>query len=371
MRCIRFIGIATLMLPAGHVLLGSHLVKAEGIVSPIKLDEQVVFFPTAANLSDDGQTWSVPIHGWVFEPEEDDLLRQSFVQELEHLLDVNEDPAAAAIFATRLRPFLVDNERGKQIAVRIAGAEHTLPASERDGHFLGSIALPAATVAPLLENGRLPFHAITRPDDTRAFIGVTHCLPPAGVSVVSDIDDTIKVTDVGDKRQLLENTFFREFRAVDGMPEAYRRFATTGANFHYVSSSPWQLYGPLAEFNRTFGFPDGILHLKRFRFKESNVLALLADPFAYKLSVIVPLIESFPKRQFILVGDSGEKDPEAYAAIAHRFPKQILHIYIRDVTNEPADAPRYRASFGEIAPVKWQLFTNPATLDWPESATTR
>jgi Uncharacterized conserved protein (DUF2183) len=365
---VRFIGIGVAVL-FSLVRTGPSVVHAEGTVSTIKADEQVVFFPTAAHLSTGGQTWTVPVHGWIFEPEEDDVLRQWFIGELENLFEFDLDRAKAEVLNRRLRPFLVDNERGKEIAIRIAGAEHTLPASERDGHFWGTIELPAATVEPLLENGRLPFHAIMRPDDPRDFSGVVHCLSPTGISVISDIDDTIKVTDVRNSREVIENTFFREFRPVDGMSEAYRHLA--GASFHYVSSSPWQLYEPLAKFNRAAGFPDAIFHLKRFRLKDSSFLSLFTSPFDYKISVIAPLIESFPQHQFVLVGDSGEKDPEAYAAILRRFPMQVLRIYIRDVTNEPATAPRYRETFSNIAPEKWQVFTDPATLEWPEAATSR
>jgi len=32
------------------------------------------------------------------------------------------------------------------------------------------------------------------------------------------------------------------------------------------------------------------------------------------------------------VGDSGEKDPEVYANLAKKFPSQIIHIFIRNVT---------------------------------------
>ena len=51
----------------------------------------------------------------------------------------------------------------------------------------------------------------------------------------------VKVTAVGNRRELLANTLLREFRAVPGMPEIYRGWETDGAAFHYVSASPWQL----------------------------------------------------------------------------------------------------------------------------------
>jgi phosphatidate phosphatase APP1 len=92
---------------------------------------------------------------------------------------------------------------------------------------------------------------------------------------------------------------------------------------------------------------------------------MLASPIDYKLSMIEPLLQRFPTRTFILVGDSGEKDPEIYGEIARRYHKQVLQTYIRNVTGEPADAPRYQNAFREVPSEKWQLFDDPAMLSWP------
>ncbi|MGB7326045.1 MAG: App1 family protein [Rubripirellula sp.] len=60
------------------------------------------------------------------------------------------------------------------------------------------------------------------------------------------------------------------------------------------------------------GFPEGTFHLKQFRLKDSSVLDLLSSQQETKRSAIVPILEAFPQRQFILIGDSGEQDPEIY-----------------------------------------------------------
>ncbi len=334
-------------------------------MSPIKTDERVIFFPTAARISDDRGSWIVRIHGWIFEPEENDLLRQAMLGELHEVLDRWEEPPATKIFDQRLRPFLVDNERGKSIGILIAGQQLTLPPSTPDGHFIGTIVLPADAVEKHRTENRLGFRARTSPGDDREFRGLAHLVPPQGVTVISDIDDTIKISNVLDKRALIQNTFFREFRAVDGMAAAFQRWAEAGADFHFVSTSPWQLYEPLSEFTQATGFPDACFHLKRFRLKDSSIRALFEDPLHYKVTTIEPLLQDFPTRKFLLVGDSGEKDPEAYATLARRHPDQITRIYIRDVTFQPADAPRYRKAFRDVPPEKWHIFSDPAALTWP------
>ena len=53
-----------------------------------------------------------------------------------------------------------------------------------------------------------------------------------------------------------------------------------------------------------------------------------------KVRQITNLMIHLPRRKFILVGDSGEKDPEVYRVIQKLFPDQVLKIYIRDVLGE-------------------------------------
>ncbi len=180
--------------------------------------------------------------------------------------------------------------------------------------------------------------------------------------MISDIDDTIKVTEVTDRKKMLENTFFQPFRAVDGMAELYRRWADEGAKFHFVSASPWQLYEPLAELTRKAGFPSATFHLRRVRLKDTSVLAMLDSPLEAKLNVIEPLMACFPQRRFILVGDSGERDPEVYGTVASRHPEQVLRVYIRDVTGDAADSPRYRTVFRELPRDMWKVFRSAAEI---------
>ena len=151
------------------------------------------------------------------------------------------------LFEERIRWFLVDNERGKVIAIRLAGNEFTLEESAADGHFFGTVTLPESTVNEYMKERRIEYEALVTPQDRRTFSGVVHFPSPQGVSVISDIDDTIKISEVKD-RKLLQNTFFRPFQAVPGMLDKYRQWAEAGVAFHFVSASPWQLYDPLANF---------------------------------------------------------------------------------------------------------------------------
>jgi hypothetical protein len=359
---ICFVSAILLELAFGQIALA----QSEEAMSRIKSDERVVFFPTAARLSDDGKSWIIPIHGWIFEPEEGDWWRAPLVRKLREMVDLPEGEPPPTVFEERVRLFLVDNERGKRIGIHIAGTEQLLSPSTPGGHFEGEVTLPVDVVNHSAAEGEIKFEAIMSAGDTREFPGVAHCLPPEGVSVVSDIDDTIKISDVRNRRELMRNTFLREFRAVDGMASRYDKWERAGAKFHYVSSSPWQLYEPLTSFMKTAGFPGGTFHMKSFRAKDATALDLFADPMTHKYSVIEQLIKDFPKRTFVLVGDSAERDPEIYGRLARQYPMRIERIYIRDVTNEPQDARRYVEAFENVPTAKWRLFKDPAASELTE-----
>ena len=89
--------------------------------------------------------------------------------------------------------------------------------------------------------------------------------------------------------------------------------------FHFVSASPYQLFEDLSTFFDKEGFPLATYHLKRIRVKDKTLLQLFADPFEYKIGQIERILQKYPQRKFILIGDSGEKDPEVYIELCQRY----------------------------------------------------
>ena len=92
-----------------------------------------------------------------------------------------------------------------------------------------------------------------------------------GLSVVSDIDDTIKITEIlAGLPTVLRRTFFSEYEAVAGMKDRYERILETHGThrdviFHYVSGGPWPLYRQLGKFLiAAERFPEGTFHMKEF-----------------------------------------------------------------------------------------------------------
>jgi phosphatidate phosphatase APP1 len=184
-----------------------------------------------------------------------------------------------------------------------------------------------------------------------------------GVSIISDVDDTLKHSNVPDRRDLFRNTFVRDFVAIPGMPELYQACAERGTAFHYVSASPWQLYEPLAEFWRDQGYPQGSVHLKRFRLRETaRKLRKMSPQKAHKRAAIEPILAAYPHRQFLLVGDSGEQDPDIYADFLRERPQQVAHVWIRSIRGRALEQERLTNVFAGCPAGRWTVYEHPREI---------
>jgi len=341
--------------------------------SDIKGNERLIFFPTIGHFNGEDNSWHLPIHGWIFKPEVDSLRRAAALGLLYRWLGLEPTGIEAEMLDERLRAFLVGNQPRKVITVCVDGQPYVLGKSAANGHIVDALRLPRDVVETLLAHqaeatGAAPagkrwltFNVIMPSGDSRSFGGSVHLLGDEGVSVISDIDDTIKITHVHDRVALLRQTFLRDFESVPGMAALYARWRSAGAAFHYVSRSPWQLYQPLADFLSGHGFPTGTFHMRNFRWKNASTLRPDRNG-SKKQTVIEGIVTSLPRRHFVCVGDSGEHDPEIYGQITRRHPDRVRAIFIRDMTGEGRTAARIRRAFAEVPADRWQVFDQPEEL---------
>ncbi|OFZ19615.1 MAG: hypothetical protein A2X94_17390 [Bdellovibrionales bacterium GWB1_55_8] len=334
--------------------------------SALKADENLVFFTTTATLSADGSKWTIPVRGRVYEPETDSLTNMALVALIRKATGITKDSPEHEWLAKRAGHFTIDNQSGKTISIRVGERSFKMSKSNGDGLFSGTVELPAQEATLLAPKGILPirYDSDSKVSDQRTFAGSAVLTPPQGISIISDIDDTVKITQVRDHKEMLANTFLRPFREAPGMSTLYQRIAESrpDARFHFVSGSPWQLYEPLQELFRETKFPNASFHLKEVSFDGTTIGNLFMDPEEFKIPEITGLFDKYPARKFILIGDSGEKDPEVYAEIFKRYPNRVAGIFIRNVTDEPRSAPRYQQLFGKLPADKWSIFTAPAVI---------
>jgi phosphatidate phosphatase APP1 len=159
--------------------------------------------------------------------------------------------------------------------------------------------------------------------------------------VISDIDDTILHTGVVSsfKWQVVYNTIFMNASkrsALHGAADFYQRLhrGKTGSEANplfYVSHSPWNLYRYLEHFLSANDFPKGPILLRSFK----TILKRKGkDEKPQKQKEILSLLKTYPQLEFILIGDSGERDPFIYMELANEFPKRIKAIYLRSVAHK-------------------------------------
>ena len=330
-------------------------------------EDRVVLFPSLGHLERDGQAWHVNVHGEVFAPGSLGLGKRFLLKMLRRAMKAPPEAFETELFQSRIARFVANSVAGRRIAVRALGEVHVLPKKLRgNGHFTGAVRLATARlpVDPLAGGAAARFSYEVCGDETLSpvAVGQAYLLPATGVSVITDIDDTLKHTQVDCKESLLVNTFLREFRTIAGMAGLLRGWAERGAAVHYVSSSPWQLYQHLADHLQTEGFPDGSFHLRAFRLRDHLIRRLLMLRRSGKAAVIRGILKTFPQRKFVLVGDSGEHDPEIYGALARKYPTQVASVLIRQMDG-PKNAPaRYQRAFRGVPYDVVRLFREPGEL---------
>ena len=308
---------------------------------------QLIAYPGFGIPTETGH-WKLRISGVAFvTPEEFNIRKRVMIRMLRNAMHVPPQALDNEMFKRRVTPFLVDAEHRQKIFVTIAGERFRLKKkTSRDGKFHSWIEIPEAMAREIVEtteagNRFISYEVSTSHPHSEPVRGSVFLLERTGTSVISDIDDTIKVSSVVNRRELLANTFLRDFKSVEGMSEVYRQWSESGFDFHYVSSSPWQLYHSLADLQVDSGFPAGTIHLRNFRFRDQLLKKVLIIRRKGKISAMRSLVKHLPARNFIFVGDSGEKDPEIYRKLGKKYPAQVKGIFIRELPGRPLHSERW------------------------------
>ena len=228
---------------------------------------------------------------------------------------------------------------GATLRARFGSIEMTI-ATDRDGYFRLDIDLPTPPprdrhwhqVAIRLEH---PLSIDVKGD---VFIPGQDC----SFAVISDIDDTIMHTGVANKLMMMWRLFAQGAESRTAFPgmtsflrALHRGRGREDANpMLYVSRAPWAIYGVLDRFFNLHGIPEGpILFLRDWGLTLQHPLPRRGKD--HKIALIRQMFELYDDLPFVLIGDSGQRDPELYAEIVQRFPGRVLAVYIRDVSDDP------------------------------------
>ncbi|HEX8682989.1 MAG TPA: phosphatase domain-containing protein [Ardenticatenaceae bacterium] len=245
-----------------------------------------------------------------------------------------------------LKHFETDEIPGARLRARFQGDEQEVVTDE-EGYFevwlQPTTPLPTdrlwheievELLSPLVEGGG--------PAHTAGYVLVPP--PSTRFGIISDIDDTIVHTNATSLLKMARTVFLGNphtrlpFEGVAAFYEALQAGAR-GTEFNplfYVSSSPWNFYDLINEFLEVQDIPVGPLMLRDWGLSNEEVLPNRHAP--HKVKSIRQILDTFPDLPFILIGDSGQEDPEIYSRIVRETPSRIFATYIRNVNPDPARA---------------------------------
>ncbi|WP_189446067.1 App1 family protein [Salinicola rhizosphaerae] len=221
------------------------------------------------------------------------------------------------------------------------GATHATVNTDADGYFYAHIEITHTLPAEAMwHTAKLRVISETDAISTETEVYI----PPASTDllVISDIDDTVMYTGVANKLKMLYRLFMEKAHrrtAFPGVAPFYRAlYAGAEGNRQrpmlYVSRGPWSIYEMLEMFFNMNRIPVGpILFLREWGMSLKRPWPRKAED--HKTDVIHNMLTLYDELPFILIGDSGQRDPEVYAEIVKAYPDRVRAVYIRKVDNDP------------------------------------
>lgn len=358
-RILRFIGLHNRIITAQPIQPGHHVVW---------LFDNIAYQPI--HRSRQWQTWEAEIVACVFGRE-----RRNIGQYVARIADFvgldgafGEDPIVRDRIIQRLRSLLyvVAPSRTLQIDMPLHDGRvrryHLGPTNE-NGVITQTVSLPQSHIA----DRSVVTSELAGPNGQVCM--QTRFAVPHGWLLISDIDDSIKITLTSEAVGILRTTFVADPEPIFGMPELYHFIdRELDPTWMYLSASPYNLYEFLRNFLRSF-YPPGTLLLRQASWKDLRefVRSYNTGTRTYKMQQIDKIHSWLPARKVICVGDSTQSDPEVYAEMYRKHRGWIKAIFIRKVTGVPHMAKknsprRFQRAFDGVPHGLWRIFEHPKEL---------
>lgn len=187
-----------------------------------------------------------------------------------------------------------------------------------------------------------------------------YLVPTQGITVISDIDDILRVTKIYQPKEGLLNTFARSFVPWMNMPSIYANWSTSlpSLHFHYLTTTPEQATRNYMEYiYKTY--PLGSFDTRPLNFSDASAT------LAIRRFLLDKVFQTFPERRFILVADTSNSDVmKAYPALYKDYPGQVQCIFLRNTsaTDEGDRFPYNTEGFKGIPQSRYMFFKVPDDL---------
>jgi phosphatidate phosphatase APP1 len=319
------------------------------------------------------QGWSLIVHGNVFKQPN---ISQSKLDDLANafLIDtsVSQLPADQAAQARNLTAEIyVVQQSNLNVTINIqplasSGKENgtsqtfTIGPTSPEGDFDSPMIIPDPQNQ--LQSGnetkgiqRMSMH-VTGTDTGNA---TAYLVPTDGLTIISDIDDILRVTKIYEPKEGLLNSFARPFTPWMNMPEIYAKWskALPDLHFHYLTTTPEQVTRNYMQFIYAT-YPLGSFDTRPLNF--SDVSATLS----IRKFLLERIFQTYPQRKFVLVADTSNSDVmKDYPALATDFPGQVQCILLRNTsaTDSGDKFPYDTSGFKGLNQSMYMFFTVPVT----------
>ncbi|KAJ7634061.1 hypothetical protein DFH06DRAFT_1220969 [Mycena polygramma] len=336
------------------------------------LPTQVLNLPSYANWT--GSGWSLIVHGNVFKQPN---ISQSKLDDLANafLIDtsVSQLPADQAAQARNLTAEIyVVQQSNLNISINIApitssgktngtSQNLTVGPTSAEGDFDSPMLIPdpSTQLQPGNETSAIQ-HMSMHVNGTDTGNATAYLVPVSGLTIISDIDDILRVTKIYEPKEGLLNSFARPFTPWMNMPEIYANWskALPDLHFHYLTTTPEQVTRNYMQFIYAT-YPQGSFDTRPLNF--SDVSATLS----IRKFLLDRIFQTYPERKFVLVADTSNSDVmKDYPAMATDFPGQVACILLRNTsaTDSGDQFPYDTSGFKGMDQSMYMFFTVPDDL---------
>jgi hypothetical protein len=348
------------------------------------LPTQVLNIPPYANWTDQG--WNVRFHGNVYKQPNtsiEDLNRLANIflvnEDIEQLNQTQQDQArnlTAEIFIVQQGNRTVDlflqpapsagssGEPGGGGAITPPGGSQniTLPGTTTpEGDF--DVFVPIQNVSG---GGLIAGNATNQIQRLNVYAkgsdlgnATAYLVPPQGLTIISDIDDILRVTKIYLPKQGLNNSFANPFTPWMNMPDIYANWSRSlpDMHFHYLTTTPEQITRNYMDYiYKTY--PGGSFDTRPLNF--SDVSATLS----IRKYLLDKVFQTFPQRKFILMADTSNSDVmRDYPQLAKQYSGQVQCIFLRNTSATDDDKFPYDTSgFKGLNQSQYMFFIVPDDL---------
>lgn len=206
-----------------------------------------------------------------------------------------------------------------------------------------------------------------------------YLVPNQGITIISDIDDILRITKIYQPKEGLLNTFARDMIPWLNMPEVtpppyptqpvlttYHQIYATWSrqhpdnpyHFHYLTTTPEQATRVYMQFIYNT-YPAGSFDTRPLNFTTVD------QTFTVRKTLLEKIIQTFPQRKFVLIGDTSNNDVmNGYPEMVTTFPGQIACILLRNTTTTDSGDkfPYDTTQFKHLKQEQYMFFTTPDDL---------